>query len=422
MENCDIAIVGAGPFGISAAAYLNEIKGLEVRLFGEPMSFWKCRMPARGLMRSRWDASHISAPRNHLSLDVYRNSNGNHSRPDPIPVTEFIRYGEWFYRHLHAHVDRRDVTSVKPRDNAFEVIPENGRPVRARRVIVATGIECFAYRPEVFRGLPDSLVSHAWDHLDYSRFQNKEVVVIGGGQSALEAAAFSWEAGANVEILIRRELRYWRKPLFKWLGNPKWMRIFYGRGDVGPAGVSLIIQHPNAYRRLPRARQDRWDKAGTIPTFSYRQVPFLPGPLPARAGTFVREACEQDGRLRIKLNDGSERVVDHVILGTGYRVNIRRYRFLSQDLLQRVDIVEGYPRLDRGFETTLPGLHFVGAPAAWSFGPLVRFVAGTEFVSKAVQRRIAQSPKEPRHVSSTVPIAITNTVQTERIAHEKALS
>jgi hypothetical protein len=102
-------------------------------------------------------------------------------------------------------------------------------------------------------------------------------------------------------------------------------------------------------------------------------------------------------RLRIRWNDASERAWDHVLLGTGYRVNIARYPFFCPEVLERIDLVDGYPRLDAGFETSLPGLHFLGAPAAWSFGPLMKFVAGTEFASQALRRRILQA-KKPQFV------------------------
>jgi hypothetical protein len=52
---------------------------------------------------------------------------------------------------------------------------------------------------------------------------------------------------------------------------------------------------------------------------------------------------------------------------------------------------DGYPQLDAGFECSVPGLHFVGAPAAWSFGPLMRFVAGCRFASRALWQRIRGS-------------------------------
>jgi hypothetical protein len=97
MERCDVAIVGAGPFGLSAAAYLSQIKGLEIRLFGEPMSFWQQSMPAQMLLRSHWHATHIADPNNRLTLDEYASHNGNGSLGEPIPISAFIRYGRWFH-------------------------------------------------------------------------------------------------------------------------------------------------------------------------------------------------------------------------------------------------------------------------------------------------------------------------------------
>jgi hypothetical protein len=99
----------------------------------------------------------------------------------------------------------------------------------------------------------------------------------------------------------------------------------------------------------------------------------------------------------VQLNDGSEFRFDHVLLGTGFQVDIARYPFLSSQVVEKIERVGGFPVLDQGFETSLPGMHFVGAPAAWSFGPLMRFVAGTEFASPAVAHRILHAKeRQPR--------------------------
>jgi hypothetical protein len=93
----------------------------------------------------------------------------------------------------------------------------------------------------------------------------------------------------------------------------------------------------------------------------------------------------------LKLNDGSVSLVDHVILGTGYSVDISRYKFLPQAIVKQVQVSDGYPVLGSGFRSSLPGLHFLGAPAARSFGPLLYFVTGTEFTSVALTSEISKN-------------------------------
>jgi FAD-dependent urate hydroxylase len=82
-------------------------------------------------------------------------------------------------------------------------------------------------------------------------------------------------------------------------------------------------------------------------------------------------------------------VVDHVIFGTGYQVDVARYPFLEPELVNRIRRREGYPLLEGAMESSVPGLHFLGAPAAWSFGPTMRFVAGGWFGSERLVRGIS---------------------------------
>jgi hypothetical protein len=46
--------------------------------------------------------------------------------------------------------------------------------------------------------------------------------------------------------------------------------------------------------------------------------------------------------------------------------------------------------LTRAGESTVPGLYFVGAPAAFSLGPSMRFIAGTHNVARQLVRSVAQ--------------------------------
>jgi hypothetical protein len=110
--------------------------------------------------------------------------------------------------------------------------------------------------------------------------------------------------------------------------------------------------------------------------------------VPIHVGTEVVEAKRCGERALLQLSDGTQQTVDHVLLGTGYRVDLSRYEFLTPPLVDSIDCVRGYPRLTKAFETSVPGLHVVGAPAAWSYGPLMRFVAGSGFTARTIARAL----------------------------------
>jgi hypothetical protein len=105
----------------------------------------------------------------------------------------------------------------------------------------------------------------------------------------------------------------------------------------------------------------------------------------------VEQAKAIGDEVSLKLDDGSERRVDHVLLGTGYKVDISRYEFLSPELVRNIELFDGYPKLVSGFRTSVPGLHFIGATAARSFGPLLYFVAGTEFASRTLANHLSRT-------------------------------
>ena len=79
---------------------------------------------------------------------------------------------------------------------------------------------------------------------------------------------------------------------------------------------------------------------------------------------------------------------DHVLLATGYRVDLERYRFLDRALLRQIRTLDGAPALGKGLESSVDGLHFVGLTAARTFGPVMRFVCGTWGAARAVTRGI----------------------------------
>ncbi|HZQ45891.1 MAG TPA: FAD-dependent oxidoreductase, partial [Verrucomicrobiae bacterium] len=113
--------------------------------------------------------------------------------------------------------------------------------------------------------------------------------------------------------------------------------------------------------------------------------PFLEK-VPMTLNCRVTSAEMRSEKVHLKLSNGTERLVDHVIVATGYRVDTARCGFLSPAIQQTLKTVRGYPVLTRGLESSIDGLHFVGKPAAWSFGPLLNFVSGTHFAGAELSK------------------------------------
>lgn len=386
--DCHVAIVGAGPYGLSSAAYLRA-SGVEAKVFGEPMSFWQNQMPAGMFLRSHPAASDIADPEFKMTLHAYCQENGNHL-PKPVPLGRFVAYGQWYQRRAVPDLDRRQVASIELDARGFRVGLADGEQFVSRRVVVATGISTFASRPAEFEGVPAELASHSSQQNDLGKFKGQRVVVIGAGQSALESAALFKEAGVEVELIARQKVLRWvgLHPKLHHLGVISW--LLYSNRDVGPAVLSRLLAMPHLFRKFPRGFQDRTSYRAIRPAGAGWLQARLEG-VPITLGRKVVSATATGSQLHLKLDDGTDRLVDHALLATGFRVDIRKHRFLSPAIMQRLETANRYPVLKPGLESSIPGLHFVGKPAAWSFGPLLGFVSGTEFASNELVRAITSS-------------------------------
>jgi cation diffusion facilitator CzcD-associated flavoprotein CzcO len=385
VEEIETVIIGAGPHGLAAAAHLRRA-GAECRVFGDPMSFWRT-MPEGMLLRSNWTATCIAEHVGPLSLDSYCSATGVALRT-PVPLERFIEYGMWVQDLVAPDVDRRQVQRVEHDGDMFVVTLDDAIRVRAQRVVVAAGIAAFAHRPSVMAGLPPELASHTADHSDLSQFSGQQVLVVGGGQSALESAALMHESGSDVEVVVRADH-------LNWLHGGKYHRrlgrlapLVYAPTDVGPMGISRIVAVPNLFRRFPRNLQEPMAGRAIRPAGAAWLKPRLEK-VPIHLGRTVRAAQPRDSKLEVELDDGDRRVVDHLLFGVGYRVDISRYPFLDPTLTRSVSTVGGYPMLGRGMESSVPRLHFLGAPASYSFGPIMRFVAGGWFGAESLARLAA---------------------------------
>jgi NADPH-dependent 2,4-dienoyl-CoA reductase/sulfur reductase-like enzyme len=348
------------------------------------MRTWVKHMPAGMLLRSHRRASHIAHPKRELGLDAFLRER-DETTMDPLPLDVFVDYGLWFQQHAVPNVEQRRVATLARRNGDFQLTLDDGEQLAARRVVVAAGILPFAWRPPEFGALSPQLVSHSSEHATLAPFAGRRVVVVGGGQSALESAALLAEAGATVELVARR-------PTIKWLveGGPRLKRRYaYNRIGVGGTASSWLFASPDLWRRLPREWKLDVAERSVGPAGADWLRPRL-AEVPLRFGTRVTEAVEEDGGVVLRLEDGTSLTGDHVLLGTGYRVDVSRYDFLAPELLREIATRDGAPLLRSGFESvSVPGLHFVGASATETFGPVNRFVSGTWAAARSVTRAIA---------------------------------
>jgi FAD-dependent urate hydroxylase len=403
MDEIDIAVIGAGPHGLGTAAELRRA-GAEVRVIGDPMSFWHS-MPEGMWMRSRRSGSSILSPEGPLSMESYTVATGVDVPRHPT-LAEFIEYGMWFQEQVAPDVDRRRVVRLERSGERFVIGFDDGEPLRANRVLVAAGIDRFAHRPPIMATLPEGTTSHVADHRKLDAFKGQNVLVVGGGQSALESATLMHEQGADVEVLARGKQVYWLHGdgLMDSLGP--FAPLFYAPTDVGPIGISRLVATPDVFRHVPRKAFDVIAARAIRPAGASWLKPRMTE-IPITAGTSVVRAEPHGDGLRVELSDGTKRKADHLMFATGYKVDIRKYPFLDSNLADSIACVDGYPVLRKGMESSVPKLHFLGAPAARDFGPVMRFVAGSWFASGAVTRAVLKRPRRrTMDLGRRAPVAV----------------
>ena len=390
----DVIIVGAGPYGLSASAHLREA-GITAQVFGEPMEFWDKKMPTGMLLRSPREASTISDPRDRFTLEAYEAASGT-TPVKRVARETFVNYGKWFENQIGSAVDRRNIVELGRNGSGFKCQLSDGATLKSKSVVVAAGIGPFRKTPEQFSDLPAKSVSHCYEGRNLSSL-GKRVAVIGAGQSSLECAALLSEAGVAVEVIARI-------PELRWIGMHKRLhqlgpisKMLYSKHDVGPIGISRLVAYPNLMYRFPLGMKDPIRKRAVRSAGAPWLIPRL-NEVKITTGHSVVSARQLGDEVQLVLDNGVEKRVDHVLLGTGYNVDIAKYGFLSPELMKDIHQLGGYPDVTAGFSTSVPGLHFIGATAARKFGPLLCFVAGTEFASKELTRYMAKNlPRNGAH-------------------------
>ena len=375
----DVAVIGAGPYGLAAAAYLRAA-GACVAVFGETMGAW-ARMPTGMLLRSFREATSIGDPEGRLTVDAFAAVRGR-PVPMPVPLAHFVEYGRWFQARAVPDVDERLVQRLDRDGLGFRLTLSDGVEVSALSVVVAAGIEPFAYMPDQLTGFDPRFVSHSSQHVDFGRFSDRRLLIAGAGQSALEWAVLAAEAGARVEVLARRRLRFLRgEPLHAHSGALR--TILYPPLGVGPPGLNWLMGSPGTFRRLPQLLSGPLAQRSIRPAGAKWLRPRLAA-VAITSGVRIAAIGEGDQELSVMLSDGSERRAEHLIAATGYRVDVSKYAFLAPDLVGAIRRVDGFPWLTNAYESSVRRLYFVGAAAARMMGPGMRFVSHSGSAAAAV--------------------------------------
>ena len=388
----DVVVVGAGPYGLSAASHLLG-RGLKVAIFGKPMNLWREHMPRGMYLRSHWWAANLSDPQKKYTFEQFFKTS-QYEKCYPLPIQAFIDYGLWFQKQAVPNVDEAYVSSIESRSHQFLLTLADGRLVQSQAVVMAIGLYYYAYRPVEYDGMSVELVSHSVDHYDLSRFAGKQVVVIGGGQSAVEYSALLYEAGAAVQLVSRRPI-HWLAPdrdqsrsLFEQLRAP--------RAGIAPGWKNWAVEHlPYLFYRFPQAKKDHFVRNRSIANATDWLKERVIGKVGLHEGQQVQQVKEVDNGVELVLSNNEIVRADHVTLATGYRVNIKRLPMLHPSLLSTIETELDIPTLSPWFESSVPGLFFIGLTTVRSFGPLNRFVVGdkaaAQRVASAVARRVVYS-------------------------------
>ncbi len=397
MMRTEVLVIGAGPFGLSISAHLRA-RAVEHLIVGTPVDSWREHSPAGMFLKSEPYGSDFASPRRGYDVAAYSKSHGLDymHRLGPLSLERFLAYADWFTAQLVPDVRDDRVTELTRTHDGFQVAFAGGEAVHARQVVVATGPLPYAQIPSELSGLPADLVTHTSDHHRLDHFSGRTVAVIGAGQSALETAALLHEQGAKVHIVARTPELWWN------VVNPE---------HVGPIGYvkkpvnklcegwrCTFYNTPSAFRLLPRETQVAKARGFLGPGGAWWLRERVEGVIDTRTGCRVRKADPSGSGIRLFLDGPQEAVlnVDHVIAGTGFRVDITRLAFLPADLRSQITTFKGYPVVSRVGQSSVPGLYFAGAHTAANIGPSVRFIAGTHNVARPLAKALAHGARAPK--------------------------
>lgn len=394
------------------------------------MQSWATQMPAGMKLKSDGFASNLSTGAVPFTLEDFCKLTGRpyHATQIPVPVEDFVAYGREFARRFVPGLEECNVTAIEQEsskgEQIFRVTLEDGGILHARHVILATGVSLFQHVPSELGHLPKNMVTHTADHHTFFEFSGRDVTILGRGASSLNAAALLHETGSRVTLLTRKhKIHIHQKATPQ--SRTLYQRLRHPSSPLGSSMRSwLSSTMPGLFKALPAFLRDTLVYKHLGPAGGSSLQGRVEGKFPLLLGWSITHAELMDAphpgdrRIRLMLSNAEmetrEHITSHVIAGTGFRVDIRRYRFLSAPLVQAIRTRRnGAPILSRHFESTAKGLYLMGPVAYQSFGPLLRFAAGAEFAAGQVTECLLHdyARRRPKTVQTFKPVPVSTTIE-----------
>lgn len=398
----DVAIIGAGPYALSLASHLRG-NAVEFRIFGKTMGPWISNMPPGMLLKSHPWSSCLYDPGSHFTLKQFCIESGidYHDSQMPLPLETFVAYGKAFQQRWVPEVEVGLLAELTKIRDGFRATFEGGEAVDARSVVIAVGVHPFRYEPDILKNLSSEFFSHSGDHGPLHRFAGKHVAILGAGASAIDLAGLLHESGAAVSLVARASQLHFARPpagrrplLLQRLAGPLRPLICPDSGIGGGWPLRFYADAPGLFHALPEYWRLHAVRT-TLGPLGHAAMRRRVGQLQIFLGRDLVSADDKSGKVQIRYSarGGVEETLqtDHLIAATGYKIDLRKLAFLGPRLLSDIRMVENTPILSADYETSVPGLHFVGPASANSFGPVMRFVFGAVYPARRLARYLSRS-------------------------------
>ncbi|MBT3228416.1 MAG: NAD(P)-binding domain-containing protein [Candidatus Marinimicrobia bacterium] len=348
-----VLIVGAGPYGLSLANYMSAM-GQEFKIIGKPMELWKKHTFSDASLRSEMATSEIAHPQNAYSIQNFRSQNGLDigKSSERINVREYRQYVDWVLAAIPYKIQPEYLSNLSQRGDCFQAELESGEVLKAKQVVIATGVAHHLNIPSEFSGARD--IMHSYYTQEIEALQGKKVLVVGAGQSAAEAMEICRNNNNQVHWYARQEPRYYSEPL----DLPKWI-------------FNLVVKSAGLFRRLPH------------------------GLIQYLFSIFSATTMTPDHKVKLAgVNRFSTlpdlRNYDHVISATGYNYTLNHMNFLADELRSSLKMRAAMPRIDKNFMSSMRDLYFIGPSTEMFFGPPMKFMIGSQYVAPRLSKLLSE--------------------------------